>query len=178
MDLRFIAATNEDLDDMMRRKAFRKDLYYRIRGGWLHLPPLRERSGDINLLTQYFLNKYANKSHLPQHITDEALRALTTYSWPGNVRELKSVIQTMVNLAYGSTISIAHLPQHLQTVDSTVVPISQTVVDSGFRPLADVEREHILNTYEALNQNKSKTARVLQIGLNTLRRKLADYERT
>ena len=178
VDLRFIAATNEDLDDMMRRKAFRKDLYYRIRGGWLHLPPLRERSGDINLLTQYFLNKYANKNHLPQPITDEALSVLTTYSWPGNVRELKSVIQSMVNLAYGSTISIAHLPQHLQTIDSAAVPILQTVVDSRFRPLADVEREHILNTYEALNQNKSKTARALKIGLNTLRRKLAEYDRT
>jgi DNA-binding NtrC family response regulator len=178
VDLRFIAATNEDLDRMMARKAFRKDLFYRIRGGWLHLPPLRARVNDIPLLLNLFLNKYKEYRQGPR-VAPEALERLMDYNWPGNIRELKATVQTAVNLAQGKRLEIQHLPEHLRTLQKrskkTTAPpqVSQAIL-----PLAQVEKTHILNVYHQLNRNKSQTAKALGIGLNTLRRKLAAYERS
>ncbi len=175
VDLRFIAATNEDLDRMMARKAFRKDLFYRIRGGWLHMPPLRDRIDDIPLLINAFLEKYEEYRSGPR-LAAEALGRLMEYKWPGNVRELKSLIQSAVNLARGRRVELQHLPEHIRslpksTSKDTVAPsASMTIV-----PMAAVEKTHILNTYNLLDRNKSQTAKALGIGLNTLRRKLAAY---
>jgi len=172
VDLRFIAATNEDLDRMMTRKAFRKDLYYRIRGGWLNLPPLRDRTGDVPLLVNVFLKKYSDGDRIDRRIAASAMERLTGYHWPGNVRELKSVIQTAANLARGGTIEADHLPEHLRRhPPSKPVPRERTSL-RPVRPLADVEKEYILSVYNEMNRNKSRTAKVLEIGLNTLRRKL------
>ncbi len=99
-DVRFIAATNEDLEKLMVKKVFRKDLYYRIRGGWLHLPPLKERKEDIPLLANKFLKDY-NSANKNLFIEEEAMCLLMEYDFPGNIRELKSTIQTAVNLAQG-----------------------------------------------------------------------------
>jgi DNA-binding NtrC family response regulator len=175
VDLRFIAATNEDLDRMMARKAFRKDLFYRIRGGWLHLPPLRERVDDIPLLVDAFLEKYLAYRRGPG-IAPEALEQLMSYNWPGNVRELRSLIQSAVNLAQGHRIETRHLPGHIRSL--TQSPQPRATASGGVKaiiPLEDVERTHILNAYNHLNHNKSQTAKALGIGLNTLRRKLAAY---
>ncbi|MFZ1986798.1 MAG: sigma-54 dependent transcriptional regulator [Desulfatitalea sp.] len=175
VDLRFIAATNEDLDRMMARKAFRKDLYYRIRGGWLHLPPLRERQEDIALLAETFLAKYDAYPKGSQHVSEPALDALIAYGWPGNVRELKSMLQSAVNLAQGKAIDLPHLPEHMRTQPKrSAVPAARRTGDT-LRPLAAVEKEHILSVYNQLAQNKSQAAKVLGLGLNTLRRKLASY---
>jgi two-component system, NtrC family, response regulator AtoC len=175
VDLRFIAATNEDLDRMIARKAFRKDLYYRIRGGWLHLPPLRERSDDIPLLVNAFMQKYDEYAHGAQHITPAALERLMSYSWPGNVRELKSTIQSAVNLAQGRPVDLVHLPEHMRSLPRRPVKPAFPVVDNAIRSLEDVEKEHILHVYDQLQHNKSQAAKALGIGLNTLRRKLAAY---
>lgn len=175
VDLRFIAATNEDLDRMMARKAFRKDLFYRIRGGWLHLPPLRARVNDIPLLINAFLEKYAEYRSGPR-LAPEALEKLMTYGWPGNVRELKAMVQSAVNLAQGKRIETRHLPEHLRALIKPRKPKSIPSSNSGaIVTLADVERDHILSIYNQLSQNKSQTARALGIGLNTLRRKLVSY---
>ncbi len=175
VDLRFIAATNEDLDRMMARKAFRKDLFYRIRGGWLHLPPLRARVNDIPLLLNAFLKKYKEYRRGPR-IAPETLEKLMAYSWPGNVRELKSIIQSAVNLAQGRRIDSHHLPEHLRNMAKSRVPKPPAIKpDGAIVPLAEVEKNHILQTYHRLDQNKSQSARALGIGLNTLRRKLAIY---
>jgi DNA-binding NtrC family response regulator len=178
VDLRFIAATNEDLDRMMARKAFRKDLFYRIRGGWLHLPPLRARVDDIPLLVNAFLDKYEEYRNMPR-IASEALERLMGYHWPGNVRELKFLIQSAVNLAQGRRIEIQHLPQHLRNV-SKIPKKTEPSPTAGqtITPLEDVEKTHILNAYNQLDHNKSQTAKALGIGLNTLRRKLASYGET
>jgi len=175
VDLRFIAATNENLDRMMARKAFRKDLYYRIRGGWLHLPPLRERQEDIPLLTETFLSKYDPTHHGGRRITPTAQEALMAYTWPGNVRELKSMLQSAVNLAQGKPIDLAHLPDHMRTLPRRAAAPAARYAGQSLRPLADVEKEHILSVYQQLAQNKSQAAKVLGLGLNTLRRKLASY---
>jgi DNA-binding NtrC family response regulator len=178
VDLRFIAATNEDLDRMMARKAFRKDLFYRIRGGWLHLPPLRTRPDDIPLLINAFLDKYDEYRNKPR-IAPEALERLMAYHWPGNIRELKFLIQSSVNLAQGRRIEIQHLPEHLRHLpksprkNGSPLPAIQTII-----PLEEVEKAHILNAFNQLDRNKSQTAKALGIGLNTLRRKLSAYGET
>ncbi len=174
VDLRFIAATNENLDRMIARKAFRKDLYYRIRGGWLHLPPLRERPEDIPLLAEAFLSKYDAKAPAGRRITPAALAALAAYGWPGNVRELKSMLQSAANLAQGAPVDLAHLPEHMRALPRRAAAPAHPV-EKGLRPLAEVEKEHILSVYNLLAQNKSQSAKVLGLGLNTLRRKLAAY---
>jgi len=175
VDLRFIAATNEDLDRMMARKAFRKDLYYRIRGGWLHLPPLRERPDDIPLLADAFLAKYEEMPTGKRRLTAAALERLMAYAWPGNVRELKSIIQSAVNLAQNKPIDLVHLPEHLRMLPKRPRIPGADGAGRHVRPLAEVEKEHILNVYQMLDQNKSQAARALGIGLNTLRRKLSSY---
>ena len=175
VDLRFIAATNEDLDRMMTRKAFRKDLFYRIRGGWLHLPPLRARSNDIPLLVNAFLEKYGTYGRGPR-LTPEALERLMAYGWPGNVRELKSIIQSAVNLAQGRRLEIQHLPEHLRSLPRRRPSVCEPELELTVTPLADVEKKHILTVYRQLNRNKSQTAIALGIGLNTLRRKLSSYK--
>ena len=175
VDLRFIAATNEDLDRMMARKAFRKDLYYRIRGGWLHLPPLRERPDDIPLLADAFLAKYEEMPMGKRRLTAAALERLMAYAWPGNVRELKSIIQSAVNLAQNKPIDLVHLPEHLRMLPKRPRIPGADGTGRHVRPLSEVEKEHILNVYQMLDQNKSQAAKALGIGLNTLRRKLSSY---
>jgi len=175
VDLRFIAATNENLERMMDKKRFRKDLYYRIRGGWLHLPPLRERPEDIFLLTRKFLEKYYDVNN-DGFIEKTAQDLLIRYPYPGNIRELKSILQSAVNLARGEPIRGAHLPSHIKASLKECVEASISVERTPIKPLAEVEKEHILNAYRQTGKNKSKTARLLGIGLNTLRRKLIRYE--
>ena len=172
-DVRLVAATNEKLEEMISRKTFRKDLYYRIKGGWLHLPPLRERTEDIPLLVDHFLDEYCGPSRQCR-IDAETLCLLTQYEYPGNIRELKSIIQSAVNLSEGKNISAKYFPEELRQ-QKAVNHCSQQVNSGIIAPLAQVERDHILEAYRRLNGNKSQTARVLGIGLNTLRRKLKSY---
>ncbi len=171
-DVRFIAATNENLEKLMAAKMFRKDLYYRIRGGWLHLPPLREKKKDIPLLIDRFLKDYCGPGNSCT-IEENAMKALMAYDYPGNIRELKSMIQSAVNLCQGKPVSLRCLPKDVTkgTVDiSGPSPQNQTMVT-----LAHIEKEHIMNVFQLTDKNKSKTARILGIGLNTLRRKLKVY---
>jgi len=172
VDVRFIAATNEDLDDLLNRKKFRKDLYYRIRGGWLHLPPLRERREDIPILVDHFLDAFCPAGNRCR-MTDDACCLMLEHRFPGNIRELETIVRSAVNLAQGRPIVPEFLPREVQQNKKTAncaQPESNSI-----RPLADIEREHILNTYRHTGRNKSKTARMLGIGLNTLRRKLRGY---
>ncbi len=171
-DVRFIAATNKDLEKMMTKKIFRKDLYYRLKGGWLHLPPLKERKEDIPLLITGFVEEYCGPSGAD--IKEDTMSLLMNYDYPGNIRELKSILQSAVNLAQGKPISVKHLPPQLaKRKPTSTVKIkseSQPIV-----PLARVEKDHILTVYAQTGKNKSQTAKLLGIGLNTLRRKLDTY---
>jgi len=171
-DVRIIAATNADLDKQMSGGTFRKDLYYRIRGGWLHLPPLRDRTEDIPVLADSFLKAHCVGSHCG--IEEDALCLLMEHRWPGNIRELKSVVQSAANLSQGKPISIRALPANLRRKKSVLACDLQTQ-KSPIVPLARIERQHILSVYAQTGRNKSQTARLLEIGLNTLRRKLTSY---
>jgi two-component system, NtrC family, response regulator AtoC len=170
-DVRFVAATNKNLEKMMAKNQFRKDLYYRLRGGWLNLPPLNERKEDIPPLLTAFLEEFCGPAGAD--IEEKAMSSLMGYDYPGNIRELRSIIQSAVNLAQGRPISIQHLPAHLRK-KSFQNPAS-TLSPDAITPLSQVEKDHILRAYRHTNKNKSQTARILGIGLNTLRRKLESY---
>jgi DNA-binding NtrC family response regulator len=139
VDVRVVAATNEDLEGLIAGKLFRKDLFYRIRGGWLHLPPLRERGGDIPLLVNRFLEEYG-AAKIDPSITEEALGLLQHYPYPGNVRELRSIIQSAVNLAQGGPVTAKVLPASLR---ESVNKITEGLKgESGpILPLPEVEKE-------------------------------------
>ena len=171
-DVRIIAATNEDLERLMTRGLFRKDLFYRLRGGWLHLPPLRRRPEDVPMLAEHFLRRWCPDNAC--HLAPQAMEALCRYPFPGNVRELQSAIQSAANLARGGTIALEHLPEPLRIAREPQdgCPVAS---DTPHLPLAAIEKEHILRVYKELGGNKARTSTVLGIGLNTLRRKLALY---
>jgi DNA-binding NtrC family response regulator len=173
VDVRFIAATNENLETLISGQRFRKDLYYRIRGSWLHLPALRERPEDIPLLVDRFLNEYASNGSRCT-IEEEALTRLRQYKFPGNVRELKSIIQSAVNLAQGAAVTSEMFPAPLREIPCFPPESAQQNGDEVL-PLPEYEKAYIIKVYQGLNRNKSRTARLLRIGMNTLRRKLKSY---
>ena len=172
-DVRVIAATNEDLDRLIHKRQFRKDLYYRIRGAWLHLPPLRERQEDIPVLIAALLGS-TNGGTSRDAIEEDALDVLMQYDYPGNIRELESIIHSAASLAQGQPIAVKHLQPKLQPQKS-LVPRNCRVSPSEATTLAEAEKCHILQVYEQTNQNKTQSAKILGIGLNTLRRKLKAY---
>jgi two-component system response regulator AtoC len=185
-DVRYIAATNEDLERLMIKGMFRKDLYYRLKGAWLHLPPLRERREDVPLLIQGILQDLGLTAG-GAVIDPEAVSMLTEYDYPGNIRELKSILQAAVNLAQGAPISPRWLPDGIRArrfssghkaLGGARRSLSRHQTGDQAEPvlsLAQVEKAHILDVYGQTGGNKSETARLLGIGLNTLRRKLEEY---
>jgi DNA-binding NtrC family response regulator len=175
-DVRFIAATNQRLEKRMDAGEFRKDLYYRIRGGWIHLPPLRERTDDIPLLAETFLRE-AGRVEGASALTEAALCRLMAHDYPGNIRELKSIIQSAANLAQSGPIRPAHLPTGLRPPPPPRPPCPEPDGghDGAWLTLAEVEKAHVIKVYEGAGRNKSQAARLLGIGLNTLRRKLKEY---
>jgi DNA-binding NtrC family response regulator len=170
-DIRCIAATNKDLNQMVSRGTFRKDLYYRLKGAWLHLPPLRERKEDIPLLINLVLKEFSPQSKV--ELDEEAISSLMTYDFPGNIRELRSILQGALNLAQGGPITSRCLPDYLPAKPSIKKDAAGT--DGPILPLEAVEKNHILRAYDATGRNKSQTAKLLGLGLNTLRRKLESY---
>jgi two-component system response regulator AtoC len=175
VDVRFIAATNSDLEKMMAQNKFRKDLYYRLKGGWLSLPPLRERKEDIPLLVRHFIEEFCGPSGCD--VEEAVLSRLLDYDYPGNIRELKAIIQAAVNLAQGRPIAARHLPSQLlkRKKATAAAPWPE---HEPIATLEQVEKEHILSVYHRMGQNKSRAASSLGIGLNTLRRKLESYGAT
>ncbi len=172
VDVRFIAATNADLDKLLAKGGFRKDLYYRLKGAWLFMVPLRERREDIPLLINVFLREF--RGELTGHdIEEDALNVLMGYDYPGNIRELRSIIQSSSNLSQKKPIAARHLPEYIRK--SRPKAAVQTGSGGPIVPLAEAERVHILQAYEETTRNKLRTAKLLGIGLNTLRRKLASY---
>jgi DNA-binding NtrC family response regulator len=171
-DVRFIAATNKDLAKMIAKKKFRNDLYYRLKGGWLHLPPLKHRKDDIPLLISSFVEEFCGRSGID--IGEEAMSILMAYDYPGNIRELKSIIQSAVNLAQGNTITVKSLPPHLRKLKTNSTR-DETMESETIVPLEETEKAHILKVYRQMGKNKTRTADVLGISLNTLRRKIEGY---
>ena len=172
VNIRFISATNANMDRLMARGQFRKDLYYRLKGGWLHLPPLRDRRDDIPLLINRFVEEYGAFSD--PAVDEDALRLLMDYDYPGNIRELKAIIQSAVNLAQGRPIAVNHLPHSIKKRKPSERAGHAPEADSMVT-LQQMEKYHILKVYRSTGRNKSQTARILGIALNTLRKKLDAY---
>lgn len=173
VDIRLIAATNQDLERPLAKNLFRKDLYYRLRGTWLHLPPLRERRDDIPVLIERFLDEMGKISPRKM-IRQDAMMQLMGHDYPGNVRELKSIVQAAVNLAGEGPITLKELPAYLQVKRKIPAPSCENGAPSPV-PLAEVEKAHILRVYRSMGNNKTETAKRLDIALSTLRRKLQSY---
>jgi DNA-binding NtrC family response regulator len=174
IDVRFIAATNADLDKLLTKGQFRKDLYYRLKGAWLRILPLRERREDIPILISVFIREFRGETG-GGDLEDETLEILMNYDYPGNIRELRSIVQSSCNLAQKRPIGAKHLPDYLKGRRKAALRAPVTA-DGPILPLAETERIHILKAYEGTGQNKLQTAKLLGIGLNTLRRKLASYD--
>jgi DNA-binding NtrC family response regulator len=173
VDLRIITATNADLESLLQDGKFRKDLYYRLKGAWLHLPPLCERKADIGLLSSQFLSEVLEEG-ADATISPDALDVLQRYDYPGNIRELRSILHTAVNLAQGRPISDKHLPAEVRK--SAMANLKATKPSmQGVVPLAQWEKHYILKIYKQADTNKAVTAKFLGIGVNTLRRKLQAY---
>lgn len=164
VDIRIIAATNADLQDAIKKKTFREDLYYRLTVVEINVPPLRERKTDIPLLVEKFLRKYGveYKDRLLR-ITPEALQVLERYPWPGNIRELENSIQRAVIMSDG-LIDVKHLPDFLK--------FQIDFPDTGLLPLREMEKEYVQRVLNHTKGNKTKAAEILQIDRKTLRDKL------
>lgn len=173
-DVRFIAATNAELDTLQSQGLFRKDLFYRLCGAWLHLPPLRERQEDLAGLVDKFLRDH-RKGHSKNDIEEPVWTLLSTYEYPGNIRELKSIVQYAANLAQEEPITVHHLPPYLVTAVSKMPRPARRTSDDIIVPLAITEKEQIIRAYRITGGNKLQTARSLEINPNTLRAKLRLY---
>jgi DNA-binding NtrC family response regulator len=175
VDVRIIAATNRELEDLVAEGAFREDLYYRLNVVPIHVPPLRERTEDIPVLLAHFLRTFGERwaKRVPE-LTGDALALLCRYAWPGNVRELQHVAESLLVLSRGEPVVVADLPAAIRG--------EHRAHDQGERAggatLRQLERQAIARTLVATGGNKRKAAAILGIGLKTLYRKIQEFALT
>jgi len=180
VDVRFISATNHDLAKLVEEKKFRQDLYFRIKGVSVTIPPLRNRPQDVPELFGFFLKEACEELNRDIHlITEPAMRAMMAFPWPGNIRQLRNVIRSMVVMCDNDTLDLRDLPpeiSHVRQLQAPSVSADAYRQDEMLgRPLEDVEREHIRRTLEMTGQNRAEAAKILQIGERTLYRKIKEY---
>jgi DNA-binding NtrC family response regulator len=174
IDVRVLAATNVNLRQAVRDRAFRDDLYYRLSVVPIHVPPLRERRDDIPRLVEHFVRKFARESHRDvRGVSAGAIDALMRYDWPGNVRELENVIHRAVVLAGGPVVHLQDVPLDVAMPETVSVLARDTV---PLREACDqFERQYVLRTLERLQWNVSRAARQLGVHRNTVLAKLATW---
>ncbi|MCS6771674.1 MAG: sigma-54 dependent transcriptional regulator [Kiritimatiellae bacterium] len=169
VDVRLIAATNRDLKKLVEEGKFREDLFFRLDVVSIRLPPLRERTGDLPLLVNHFIQVFAKENAKPvAGITPEALAALQSYSWPGNVRELRNVIERMVVLARGDRLTLRDVPPHIRG-EADAAPRGGTL------SLVENEKLLIQRALKLHDGNVTRAAQELGISRRTLHRKLNEY---
>ncbi len=172
VDVRIIAATNQDLKPAIARKTFREDLYYRLNVFPIHIPPLRERKEDIPLLANNFLQKYNKKRKIPvTQIERETMSLLMSYDWPGNVRELENAIERALILEDGATL----LPRSFPWIKAKRTTISLPISPNDYH-LEAIERHHIMMVLNETKGHKGKAASLLGIDRKTLYTKIKKYE--
>jgi two-component system response regulator HydG len=184
INVRILAATNRNLAAMVEQGRFRKDLYYRLSVVNLRIPPLRERKQDIPLLAAHFLERLFRETGTSHTLSDDVLRTLVEYEWPGNVRELENSLDRACTLSSGPVLHLGDLPTQLQNFhlqNRRTGPAVPTVLAATVSartpvlPLAQLEKQAILETLRKLNGDKLLAARLLGIGKTTLYRKLKEY---
>jgi DNA-binding NtrC family response regulator len=169
VDVRVLAATNKDLFALVKKGAFREDLYFRLNVITISLPPLRERGDDILLLARHFAARFAKEAGKPvPQFSENALGVLKRYDWPGNVRELENVIQRLVVMTDGEVIEIPDLPPLMR--------FSAPRLNGLDRTLEEVEADYIRNVLASVGDNKTRAAEILGIDRKTLREKLKFHD--
>jgi DNA-binding NtrC family response regulator len=189
-DIRIVAATNRDLAKYVAEGKFREDLYYRLNVIDIHLPALKERSGDIALLVSRFLKEFAAENGgRVTGIDARAMKALEDYSWPGNVRQLRNIVEKMTVLSGGGRLTIDDVPVEIlegsapkavaepeqpATGEPEAAPAAYDI--PATQSLADSEKAKILSVLDSVNGNKSKAADILGISRRTIHRKLKEWK--
>lgn len=176
VDVRLVSATHRDLNQMVEAEAFRRDLFFRIKGIEISLPPLRQRREDIPLLTEHEVARYTEKiDKTIKGVTAEAMRLLVAYAWPGNVRELLTVVNHMVLFCEDEgEIDVQHLPAEIRAseTDGDASGVSGSLAGIN---LAELEKRSIRETLKLTEGNREQAAKLLGIGERTLYRKLKEY---
>jgi two-component system response regulator HydG len=171
-DVRLVAATNRDLEEMVENKQFREDLFYRINVIHVPLPPLRARGGDVLVLAQHFIQHYA--AVFDKKVTGlsaAAAERISAYAWPGNVRELQNCIERAVALARFEEVAVEDLPEKIRAYQKSHVVVA-TDDPTDLVPLEEVEKRYILRVLEAHGGNRTEAAKTLGLDRKTLYRKL------
>ena len=175
VDVRLLSATNHDLQELISEGRFREDLFYRIRGAEVHMPPLRERRDDIPLLVRHFIDHFARRTKKDVHgIDDDAVLLLLRNDWPGNVRQLMSVIQNMVLTCEGNILETRHVPLELRQTATDAADTRSLDALAGLS-LEQIEKQAIRSALSAHGGNREQAAKILGIGERTLYRKLKEY---
>jgi two-component system response regulator HydG len=170
-DVRLIAATHRDLEQMVEQGAFRQDLFYRLSVVPVELPPLRDRREDIPLLADHFLQHYAQKNRKTvRGFHRQSLDLLTAYHWPGNIRELENTLERAVILCLGDRVTPHELPASVRGADTVVAP----PMPAGMS-LKEAERELVLRTLADTEGNRTRAAEILGISRQTLLNRLKEY---
>jgi Nif-specific regulatory protein len=178
VDVRIVCATHRDLEKKLEDGSFREDLYYRLNVIEIHIPPLRERGEDIPVLAHHFLKKFSDANGKDvRRISDEALALLLRHSWPGNVRELENAVERAVVLASEPVLTPDHFPTLRRLGPDTTAAnakggLGVAIPGSSF---AEIEREAILRTLEAVGGSTSRAAALLQISARKIQYKLKEY---
>jgi DNA-binding NtrC family response regulator len=175
VNIRIIAATNRDLEKAVERREFRQDLYYRLKGIAIHLPPLRERLDDIPSLAYHFLAKYRG-DRKAERIDPQALKALQAYKWPGNVRELEHIIEYALSMAEGETIKITDLPEEFINRIADRAAAQESWANAPFsKAKEEFEKVYITQVLKESNWNISEASRKAQMFRQNLQQKIRKY---
>ncbi len=176
VDVRVIAATNQNLQEAIGKQKFREDLFYRLSVFPIHIPPLRERQDDVVPLANYFVEKYSRRMKKGEKsLSREAIAILERYHWPGNVRELENTIERSIILAEGKKIKPEHLAIRLQSSEDIRLREGAGLREVGQHAQAEAERGMIIRVLGQTHGNKRKTAEILKIDYTTLFEKIKKY---
>lgn len=179
VDVRVISATNHDLTKLIEEKKFRQDLYFRIKGVSLTVPPLRTRIEDIPEMAQYFLMQTAEEINKNiKGFSNAAMSILINYAWPGNIRQLRNAVRTMAVMCDKDRIDVADIPPDIYKPRQLPGAAAALPVDASAASLNDLERQAIIKTLVETGGNREKAAKILGIGERTLYRKIKEYNLT
>jgi Nif-specific regulatory protein len=177
VDVRVVAATNQPLEKNLQEGTFRRDLFYRLQVVEMRVPPLRERISDVRSLADHFLKRFVRETGRKiAGFTPQALEKMENYHWPGNVRELRNVVERAVALGTGPTLGANDIWLSSLEAGGPVPLVQQAAAPFAPKTLDELEREHILQTLNHTNWNKSQAAGILKIERSTLDRKIKSYE--
>ncbi len=176
-DVRLVAATNRNMEELVKTGAFREDLFFRLRVVEITLPPLRDRAGDIPLLAQSFLREFAKENNKPvTDFTADALEMLMNYSWPGNVRELRTAIEHAVVLSRAEKISARDLPASVRSGSAAALSDPQRMLARQDLTVKDAEKQLIVRALKETRGNRTLAAKKIGMSRRTLHRKLHTYQ--